>query len=326
MIRAALIGCGSFGGVHSENIGLIDGIEMVAFCDVVEERAREFRSEYDGEYSTADPGRIYEDDSIDAVYVCTRHDSHAEHCIRAAENGKHVMVEKPLALTSEDCLSVYEAVEANDITLMTAFKMRFFELIQKAKELLPDPIIVTMQMMDNRWPADSWANDQVAGGGNVISQGVHSTDVIRYVAGSDPVCVSAEGGNYYQETGVIDNMVAVYRFEDGTIGNLVQGDANCPTYTSKFFLQAFDENRSVTLTDRFCKLVYEENGETKVYRGEETGPFEENRAFRDAIKNGDSAPVDHVDGFFATAMILNGFEAIESGQTTAIQLPVASPP
>ena len=84
-------------------------------------KAREFCEQYGGSYSTDDVEKIFHDPKIDAVYICTMHDTHADFCIRAAQAGKHVMVEKPLALTVEDCRRVGEAVEKHKVKLMPAF-------------------------------------------------------------------------------------------------------------------------------------------------------------------------------------------------------------
>ncbi len=202
---------------------------------------------------------------------------------------------------------------------MTAFKMRYYDMLRKAKELIPQPLLVTMQMMDNRWADDLWANDPLKGGGNVLSQGVHSCDILRYVAGSDPVSVYAVGQNYYQKTGVIDNMAAVYRFANGATGNLVQGDAHCPVHVSKFYLQLFAENKSATLSDRLTTLTYQERGkEPVIYKGSETGFLEENRDFLQALQTNQPAPIDHRDGLLATLMILQAFKSIETGQPQPI--------
>ncbi len=321
-LRAALIGCGGLGKVHAQMVSQISGMQMVAFCDVDYARAEAFCQEFalqDGAYATADAQRIFSDDTIQVVYICTHHDTHAEYCIRAAEAGKHILVEKPLALTVEECVAIGKAVERYGVTLMTAFKMRYYDMIRKAKELIPHPLVVTMQMMDNRWPNEIWANDPVKGGGNVLSQGVHSCDILRYVAGSDPLSVYACGQNYYQQTGVIDNMAAVYRFANGTTGNLVQGDCHCPSLTSKFFMQIFAENCSATLSDRLTTLIYQERGQEAVtYKGSESGFLEENRDFIRALQNGMPAPIDHRDGLFATLMILQGFKSIATGEVQPI--------
>ncbi len=322
-LRAALIGCGGLGKVHAQMVSQLDGLDMVAFCDVDLARAQsfcqEFASAQDGAYATTDLQRILNDSSIQVVYICTHHDSHAEYAIRAAEAGKHILIEKPMALKVEECIAIGRAVQQHGVTLMTAFKMRYFDMIRKAKELIPNPLVVTMQMMDNRWPDDVWANDPIEGGGNVLSQGVHSCDILRFVVGSDPLSVYAVGQNYYQKTGVIDNMAAVYRFANGATGNLVQGDSNCPPLTSKFFMQIFAENCSITLSDRLTTLIYQERGKEPVtYQGSETGFLEENRDFIRALQSGLPAPIDHRDGLLATLMILQGFQSIATGEPQPI--------
>lgn len=318
--RAAIIGCGALGRVHADCLAQIDGIDAVAFCDVVEDKAKELAAEFGGEYATGDVDRVFADDSIDAVYVVTQHDSHADLCIRALDAGKHVMVEKPLALTVEDCLRVGEAVQRSGRKLMVAFKMRYYEMLLKAKELIPNPLIVTMQMMDNRWPSDRWVNDPVKGGGNVLSQGCHATDILRFAAGRDPLEVYASGGNYYQPSGVVDNVAAVFRLAGGVSGSWVQGDANCPPIPSKFFLQLFDENHSVTLTDRMTTLTYVETGSApQVFRGSETGFLEENRDFVRCLREEREPAIDCVDGLYATLMVLQAFASLKGGRPEPIR-------
>lgn len=318
-LRAALIGCGGLGKVHAQMVQQVGGMQMAAFCDVDPARAEQFCREFQGDYATSDVERIFQDQSIQVVYICTHHDTHAPFCIRAARAGKHILVEKPLALTTEECVEIGRVVEETGAKLMTAFKMRYFDMIAKVKALIPNPLVVTMQMMDNRWPDDMWANDPIKGGGNVLSQGVHSCDIMRFVAGSDPVSVYAVGQNYYQKTGVIDNMAAVFRFANGVTGNLVQGDSHCPSLVSKFYLQVFAENKSATLSDRLTTLTYQEKGkEPVVYKGSETGFLEENRDFIQALQENRPMPIDHRDGLLATLMILQGFRSITTQQPQPI--------
>lgn len=320
IFRVAIIGCGGLGAVHAKCISQIEGMRVAAYCDVVEASAQARLREFGGDYATTDAERIMKDPTIDAVYVTTQHDTHAEYCIRALEAGKHVMVEKPLALSVRDCLDVVQAVRRTGNKLMTAFKMRYFELLWKAKELIPRPLVISMQMMDNRWADGRWANDPVKGGGNVLSQGVHSCDILRFVAGSDPIDVYAVGGNYYQASGVIDNLTAVFRFEDGVGASWMQGDCQCPPVPSKFFMQLFAENKSVTLNDRLTTLTYTETGkEPIVFKGSETGFLEENAAFYRCLADDTPPPIDHVDGLYATLMVLQAFESIQSGKPEPIR-------
>jgi predicted dehydrogenase len=318
-LRGALIGCGSIGKVFADAIGSIEGMDLVAFCSRTGEKADRFCQTYGGEYSTTEADKILRDPSIDAVYITTWHDSHADLCIRAARAGKHILVEKPLALTVEECRLISQVVEETGVQLMVAFKMRYYDMLLKAKELIPQPLMVTMQMIDNRWPDTFWASDPVMGGGNVLSQGCHSCDILRFMAGSDPAEVYAAGGNYYTKTGVVDNLCAIFRFENDVAGGWVQGDAKCPPLTSKFFLQLFAENKAATLSDRLCTLTYSEAGqEPQVFKGTETGFVEENRAFVECLLNGTRPPIDHIDGLMATLMVLQAFESLKSGRPEPI--------
>ncbi len=241
-------------------------------------------------------------------------------CIRAAEAGKHILVEKPLALTVEDCQAVGRAVERTGVKLFTAFKMRYYDLILKARELVPEPIMITMQMMDFPWGPSIWANDPVMGGGNVISQGCHSCDILRFVARADPIEVFAVGGNYYQPSGVADNVSATFRFEGNVAASWVQGDAGCPPYASKFFMQVFAEGISVTLHNRFCTMIVAERGrEPEVFEGTETGFLEENRAFIECIIEDTPPTIDHVDGLLATLMPLQAIASARDGEPKPIR-------
>lgn len=318
-IKVGIIGCGNLGKTHARCIQQLEGMETVAYCDVYEPGAQAMLSEFGGHLATTDTDRFFHDSGIDVVYVTTQHDTHAEFCIRALDAGKHVLVEKPLAMTVEECLAVGEAVSRSGKKLFTAFKMRYYDMLLKAKELIPEPVMVTMQMMDNRWGNTGWANDPIKGGGNVISQGCHSADILRFVAGGDPIDVFAAGGNYYQPTGVIDNIAAVFRFNNGVAGNLVQGDCACPPLPSKFFMQIFAENRSITLSDRLTTMTYTEAGrETQIFQGSESGFLEENRAFLQCLQQDTPPPIDHVDGLYATLMILQAIASLKSGQPEPI--------
>lgn len=320
-VNIGIIGCGGIGAEHAKALAQIDGHRIVAFCDLLESRAREYQATYGADYATADPGRIIADPAIDTVYVLTQHDSHADLCIRSAQAGKNVLVEKPLALTVDDCLRIGRAVQHSGITLMTAFKMRYYDLVQRTREMMPRPLMLTMQMMDNRWPGDMWANDPLKGGGNVLSQGCHSCDLLRFMAGSDPVEVYAAGGNYYQPTGIVDNLCATFKFANGVVASWVQGDCRQPTFVSKFFLQAFEMDRSISLSDRLTRMVvHSAAGGVVETRSTETGFVEENRAFIHALQNGLPAPIDHRDGLLATLMVLQAFASLRSGRPE----PVAS--
>lgn len=318
-IGTAIVGCGGLGATHARCIAEIDGLQTSAYCDLDRARADAMADEFGG-YGTTEFDRILADDAIKIIYVTTQHDSHADLCCRALAAGKHVMVEKPLAMSLEQCLQVRDAAAASPAMLMVAFKMRYYELLAKARELIPEPLMITMQLMDVRWGDQLWVNDPVRGGGNVLAQGCHATDLIRFLAGRDPIEVYAAGGNFYQRTGVVDNLSAVFRFDGDVAGNWIQGDCDTPQVTSKFFLQLFAEGRAVTLTDRLTTLVYTEGGEEKLrLRGTESGFHEESRDLLRALREEAPSPVDVTDGLYATVMALQAMASTRSHRPEPIR-------
>ncbi len=321
MIRLGLIGCGKLGRIHAECIAKIEDAAFAAYSDVNEDAAKSFLQEFGGDYACVDTRQIFMDDNIDAVYICTRHDSHAGLAIAAAEAGKHVLVEKPLALREEECEAVAEAVIRNGIYLMPAFKMRYYPLIRQAHAFIPQPQILVGQMMDGRWPDDIWPQDPVQGGANVFSQGCHTTDIIRYLAGSEPKRIWAAGGALtHPGHPCIDQCVATIQFANGHVGSWIQGDSGPATFPSKFFFELFGDGKSVQLHDRLKKATFFDGEKSWTEeRTEEEGMQLENEAFIAALREDREPELTAYDGLQATRIVLAADRAIRTGEVVDMQ-------
>src|SRR5437764_1247394 len=103
MARIAIIGCGLIGETHAECLAAL-GSQATTFADIDFERAKSLADKFGGE--AADVQSAIRDPNIDAVYICTYHDSHASLAIEAARNGKHIFLEKPMALTEKECYAI----------------------------------------------------------------------------------------------------------------------------------------------------------------------------------------------------------------------------
>ena len=321
-LHVAIIGCGSMGEIHAQCLSRIEGVEIHAFCDSEEQRAQSFHKKFGGAYATADPERVLADDVIDAVYICTHHETHSSLAIRAAEEHKHVMMEKPLALTLEECYKVGNAVEKHGITFMTGFKLRYYPSVSRARQFISSPIVTIAQMMDARWPDDFWANDPVRGGGNVLSQGCHTMDLVCHLNGTKPVRIYAEGGNYFHRgIQIIDNIVATIRFENGAIASIAQGDSGQTPFVSKFSFQLTDGRKTAHLRNRLKTItLFDGESTNEVTDPEEYGFQEENNDFIRSLINQCPPPVTHVDGLRATALVLKAFESVRTGSPQDISL------
>lgn len=314
-IRLALIGCGGLGRVHAECISKISEAHFVAYADTSAAAAQACLDQFGGEYSTTDTARVFSDNSIDAVYICTRHDSHAALAIAAARAGKHILVEKPLALNIEDCEAIAREVEKASVFLMPAFKMRYYPLVQKAREFIPSPQVLVGQIMDGRWADGAWPQDPIQGGANVHSQGCHATDIIRFFAGSEPRVLWAAGGALtHPNHPCIDQCVASIQFANGHVASWVNGDAAVGQFTSKFFFELFGDGKSVQLYDRLKKATFSDGENTWTEeRDEEEGFQLENREFINALLENRAPEITAHDGIQATRIVLAADRAIREG-------------
>lgn len=321
-LRIGIIGCGAIAETHAQCLSQIDGACLAAFCDTQRARADEFARKFPGAYAAENPEELFVDDSIDAVYICTHHDSHSALAVRAAGAGKHVMMEKPLALTFSECERVGNAVEKSGIIFMVGFKLRYYPSVARARQFIPHPLVTIAQMMDSRWPDDFWANDPVKGGGNVLSQGGHSVDLLYYLNQSEPVRVYAEGGNFtHPEFKIVDNIVATLQFANGSIASLVQGDSGATPFVSKFSFQLLDGTRTAHLRNRLKTVTLFDGADVSVYEDpDEYGFMEENRDFLKSVQLGQSPPTTYLDGIRATLVLLKAIESFHSGKPENIVL------
>jgi predicted dehydrogenase len=320
-IQVAIIGCGSIGETHAQCLMQIPGVKIRTFCDLDEDRARSLCTLFNGQMVTTDPDHVFTDDAIDAVYICTHHDTHSSLAIRAAGAGKHVMIEKPLALTLRECYNVGNAVEKSGIRLMTGFKMRYYPSVARVREFIPSPVLTIAQMIDARWPDDFWANDPQRGGGNVLSQGCHTMDLVYFLNQSEPVRIYAEGGNFtHPGCDIIDNIVATIQFANGRIASIAQGDSGQTPFVSKFSFQITDGMKSAHLRNRLKTATMFDGQETKQHEDpDEYGFLEESRDFvRSLIEDADP-PITYRDGLRATLLVLKAIESVKSGQPQTLE-------
>jgi predicted dehydrogenase len=318
MINLGLIGCGGLArAAHCTSIAQIADARFLAYADINEAAAQSALQEFGGEYATTDSEKLLADSRLDAIYICTRHDSHAPLAIAAAATGKHIFIEKPLALTLAECEAVADAVQKAGIYLMPAFKMRYYPLVRMAHAFIPEPQVLVGQMMCGRWPDDNWAQDPLQGGANVHSQGCHTTDIIRYLSGSEPKSLWAAGGMLtHPEHPCIDQCVASIQFANGHIGSWIQGDAGESPFTSKFFFELYgNDGRSVQLHDRLKKATFYDGKQSWTEeRPEEEGFLLENQEFIAALKEGREPELAVQDGLQATRIVLAADRAIRTGE------------
>src|SRR2546422_4280795 len=141
-INVAIIGLGDKGRSHAANLTKLPGVRIAALCDVSEASIARCRADVGdaaaSAYGTASAEDVFADRHVDAVVVATHHDSHMPLAVAAATAKKHVLVEKPLALTIEECRAIEEAVESHGVQLIMGFQARHRHFVQLMKQRIPE--------------------------------------------------------------------------------------------------------------------------------------------------------------------------------------------
>lgn len=206
--------------------------------------------------ATSDTAGLIANPEINSVAIVTRHNSHASLTAKALRAGKHVFVEKPLALSHEELAEVEQAYQQGESHLMVGFNRRFAPQVQTMKKLLQSvhaPKSFVMVMNAGAIPADHWTQDPEVGGGRIVGEACHFVDLMRYLAGSPIASVQARRmGDNNAEQVVDDKAAIILGFEDGSFGTihyLANGGASFP----KERIEVFAAGATLQL-DNFLKL------------------------------------------------------------------------
>ncbi len=240
-IRFALIGCGAIAKHHMSAMKLIEGGEIVGVYGAVPAQAETFSKEYGLHmYNTLE--ELLADKSIDAVSICTPSGTHAELAIRAMESGKHVLVEKPMALTIEDCKAVIEATKKYNKKCEVVSQLRFSKTVQAVKKAIDEGYlgqIVNVGLYMKYYRSDeyyamsdwrgTWKHD---GGGALMNQGIHGIDLMRYFVGS-PSKITAVCKTLARDIETEDTAAAILEYPNGAIGVIEGTTSVYPGYNRR---------------------------------------------------------------------------------------------
>lgn len=238
--------------------------------------------------ASTDPKALFDDPATDCVFIVTRHDSHAELTVAALEAGKHVFVEKPLAMSDAELARVAEAADTASGILTVGFNRRFAPMVVAARAALASsggPLVMQYRINAGHIPGDSWVHGS-EGGGRIVGEVCHFVDTLSALCGSDPV--SVEG---VSPTGIGDSLAAILRFADGSVGTILYasvGDASVP----KEQIEAFGRGVVVRIDD-FRKLHVTRGGKTQTTSAsaQDKGQASLVGAFLAAARSGKPAPI-----------------------------------
>ena len=221
-VRIGLIGCGGMMKNHMNGVQLVETVEVTALCDIVRERAEDVATLFENAFITTDYREMV--DYVDAVLVALPHDLHYECGLFFARNKKHVMMEKPLCNSEEECVRLINACEEEGVTLMCAYPVRYWEGIIKLKELMDSgeygkPFMMSVWTEQLTKPDElNWGATARLGGGQFFSHGCHYVDLLLWFLGN-PVKGFHMGTNVGTPWMLREGTsAATIEFENGAIG------------------------------------------------------------------------------------------------------------
>ena len=241
-MRVGIVGCGLIGGKRAKSIAAL-GHSIVATADAVPERAAQLAKGYSGCVAFADWRELVKRPNVDAVVVATINDSLASITHGAVKAGKHVLVEKPAARSADELRPVAASAKSAGVTVRVGFNHRFHPALLKARELVDAGAVGPLMFVrgryghggrvgyDREWRADP----ALAGGGELLDQGVHLIDLTRWFLG-DVAAVHGVASTFFWDMPVEDNGFVCLKHTGGQVGWL---HASCSEWKNLFCLEIY---------------------------------------------------------------------------------------
>lgn len=322
-LSVALIGAGRAGMIHARNFKAgVPHARIVAVADPVEEAVQAACRELEIDRYETDYRRLLEDDAIDAVIVVTPTKYHCEIAVAAAKAGKHILCEKPMAMTVEECNEMDRAAKENGVKLQLAFMRRFDASFVQAKKLVDEGAIgdVVMVRSNTRGPSipKPWMYDIRKSNGPLAEVNSHDIDTLRWFTGSDFASLYAIGGNYRCPDAkadfpdFYDNVVLTGSFRngcqgiiDGAQGVLYGYDARAEILGTKgcIYLGQTKENTVTLCSPNMLRTEEYMNSWKYLFR---EAYLEEDKAFAAAVLEDSEPLITAYDGKMAVLTVNAG--------------------
>jgi predicted dehydrogenase/threonine dehydrogenase-like Zn-dependent dehydrogenase len=298
----------------------VDGIDLVGIASASGLHAQHAAKKFGFAYAASSDGEIINDPNINTVAILTRHDSHADLVVKALQAGKHVFVEKPLALNSDQLAAISEQLLTSNSSLLTVgFNRRYAPLARQLASHFAhrtEALYAHYRVNAGYLPLNHWTQDPDVGGGRIIGEGCHFIDFITFLVGDVPVSVSAvalpNNGKYRE-----DNVSMTFTFPDGSIGivdYLANGDKSFPKERVEVFCGA-----KIAVLDDFRALEMVHDGRRETVKAtQDKGWKDEWVAFAKAIREGGRPPIPYEELIGVTKASLAAVESIRSNGKIAI--------
>ncbi len=271
---------------------------------------------------------VLEDSTIQVVFITTRHDSHATLACQALRAGKHVWVEKPLALTLEQLKQVWQALQQNPaLRLVVGFNRPFS---RSASWLVPklglaaaggnsrSAPMMLFRVNAGLLPPDSWVNDPASGGGRLLGEGCHFFDFLRWVAGSRAESIYTEALAGRTDLPSTGNFAATVRFTSGAVGQVLYSSQGA-TGLGKEYFECFTGQSCGTIDDFQAAEFFQGRDHQRLSRhAQDKGQAALLQAFIEALRHGTAPPASPEEMVESSLLTLAAQESLNKRQPISL--------
>jgi predicted dehydrogenase len=244
-LKTAIVGCGKVGHLHAKALSRVPESVFVAACDVDFERARQFAAQYKIQ-AYQDVEEMIAGSGVESLTICTPHPLHAEPAIKAAKAGVHVLIEKPLASSLADCDAILEAARSRGVKIGTMCQRRYYAPCLRVKQAIEEgklgrPILGSVAMYGWRdqayYRSDPWRGSwKGEGGGVLVNQAPHQLDLLQWYMGPIEELFGFWDNLNHPYIEVEDTAIAVLRFKNGGLGNIVVSNSQNPALYGRVYV------------------------------------------------------------------------------------------
>lgn len=322
-LNFALVGAGNIARwAHMPALKKTAGVRLGAVYSASGARGKGYARRFGADYCSSDYEEILRDGRVDAVLIATRNQHHAAQSLAALEAGKHVFVEKPMALTAEECRALARAVRASGRRLAVGFNRRFAPFYVELKKHLAGrggPAVINCRVNSPGISGSYWMADPSIGGA-ILGEAVHFVDLMYWLLDAEPTSVSA----YSLPTGASEpvgenNVAASFQFADGSVGNLTYCTVGSKTSAGER-VEAFAQGVGLVTEDFRHVAVKKGASRARSRWWGEKGYAAQMQSFVGAVRAGRETEVTVADGARATLGCLALLESARTGERREIDL------
>lgn len=304
-IGVGVIGAGAFArAVHLPNLQKIVGCHLEVVAARTGGSARQTADRFGARACTTDFEAVLADGRVGAVIIATRHHQHGAQALAALDAGKHVFVEKPLALTVAECEAIAAKAAEKRLLVSVGFNRTCSAHARAAKaglSTMRGPKQIVYRCNAGPLPADHWTLDPTQGGGRILGEAVHFFDFCCWLLDAAPVSIHAEAAGTSPD---YNDLTTLLRFPDGSLATVIYCTSGAPAF-GKEHIEIFGGGGAIRIDD-FRGIRFEGVSGASVKPGrEDKGQLALLRNFIDAVRGEATLEVSAARGLLATRIALN---------------------